>query len=874
MLLRRIWHGITTRLGRPERRTPPRAHRARPLLEVLEDRLVPTNFFVSTLGSDANIGSTAAPFRTIQHAINAAQSGDRIHVAGGVYGYDGSQDQLSGFLQVNPAAVMIFDKSLTILGGFDNAFTTWAPTTFRTFIDGGSALRGVYVLAANTDVSLDMEGFTVEAGLAQGEPRLTGQDQTFAFGGGMWINTAARNGSGTPGSFVLRNMTFRGNRAVGSNTGGSGGSAAGAALELRFVSNVTLDHVTFDTNLSQGGTGTTKGGDALGGGIHLDHSNVSGSNVTFINNRAVAGASSGSGRDAAGTTADALGAGAAVQINSSLTLQNVFALNNSLVGGNAANGQAGSAFGGAFFAEVGTLNLGNANIRNNIIQGGSGQNGGLAGGGGVEILNSNLSLNQVQVINNTVLGGNGAGNAGSPGGGGLYLTRLGSTAATTVSLLNTVVADNTVGFAGGGSRAVGGGGGGLWLQGVAANLTHTTIANNHFDPNLVFGQAILLLNDGASTPTTATIADSIIANHTSANGASALDVRNQSGQNVVTLNHVLYANNTKDDNSNGQPDPAGVFNGLNTVIRAASAGFVAPGPVNFDYSITANSPAVNQAVGSGVTVDINNNPRTGTPDLGAYEAPPAPLARDSVALFDPESGIWELRNRNAGGFFPDGPVFAYGSGGGISRPVLGDWDGNGTDTVGVVEANPDGTTTWKLRNTNGPGGADIVVTYGGANSIPVVGKWTGGSVDHIGIVEFAGGVATWKLRNSFTAGAPDIQVAYGGANSIPVVGDWDGNGTDTMGIVEFGGGVATWKLRNSFTAGAPDAGNFSYGGAGWEPITGDWNGDGIETPGMFNPANAAWFLRNENFAGPPDAGQFIFGEPNWIARSGNFDGLG
>ncbi len=872
MVFRRIWRGLQARLARPEgrRRT---VRRSRPLLECLEDRLVPTNFFVSTLGSDGNVGSAAAPFRTIQHAVNAAQSGDRIHVAGGVYGYDGSQDQLSGFLQVNPAAVMVFDKSLTILGGFDNAFTTWAPSTFRTFIDGGSALRGVYVLAANTDVSLDMEGFTVEAGLATGEPRLTGQDQTFAFGGGMWVNTAARAGSATPGTITLRNMTFRGNRAVGSNTGGDGGAAAGAALALRFVSNVNLDHVTFDTNLSQGGSGTTKGGDALGGGIHLDHSFIQGSNVTFINNRAVAGASSGSGKDAAGTTADALGAAAAVQINSGLTLTNVIALNNSLLGGQALSGQAGSAFGGAFFAEVATINLTDANIRGNVIQGGTGHNGGLAGGGGIEILNSNLGLNQVQVISNTVIGGSGAVDAGSPGGGGLYLTRLNSTAGTTVNLVNTVVADNTVRFFGGGSTSVGGGGGGIWLQGVAANITQSTIANNHFDPSLVFGQAILLLNDGAATPTTATLTNSIIANHTNANGASALDVRNQNGRNVVTLNHVLYANNTKDDNSDGRPDPAGVFNGLNTVIRAASAGFVSPGPVNFNYGITANSPAVNQGAASGVTVDINNNPRQGAPDLGAYEAPPAPLARDSVALFDPESGVWVLRNSNAGGFFPDGPVFAYGSGGGISRPVVGDWDGNGTDTVGVVEANPNGTVTWKLRNTNGPGGADIVVTYGGVNSIPVVGKWSGGSVDHIGIVEFDGGAAVWKLRNSFTPGAPVIQAAYGGLNSIPVVGDWNGDGSDTIGVVEYAGGVATWKLRNSNTPGSPDAGNFAYGGAGWLPVTGDWDGNRTETPGIFNSASATWYLRNENFAGPPDAGQFLFGEPNWLPLAGNFNGL-
>src|SRR5262245_19391691 len=80
----------------PPRRHPPRQgasrqrRRARPLVEVLEDRLVPSNWFVSTLGSDNNPGTIAAPLASIQHAVNVAQSGDRIHVAQGVYGYVGA----------------------------------------------------------------------------------------------------------------------------------------------------------------------------------------------------------------------------------------------------------------------------------------------------------------------------------------------------------------------------------------------------------------------------------------------------------------------------------------------------------------------------------------------------------------------------------------------------------------------------------------------------------------------------------------------------------------------------------------------------------------------------------------------------------------
>src|SRR5262249_2580439 len=156
-----------------------------------------------------------------------------------------------------------------------------------------------------------------------------------------------------------------------------------------------------------------------------------------------------------------------------------------------------------------------------------------------------------------------------------------------------------------------------------------------------------------------------------------------------------------------------------------------------DYSIAADSPAVNQAVENGVDVDIENNHRT-TKDLGAYAAPAAPRARTSVALFDPETGIWQIRQSNSGGpaaFFPDGPLFAYGSGGGNSRPVVGDWNGDGVTTIGVVEVktvdfqghpfltdangNPIPVSVFELKNSNGPGVPDIIVPYGSFNATPV-----------------------------------------------------------------------------------------------------------------------------------------------------------
>jgi hypothetical protein len=58
----------------------------RPQLEVLEDRQLLSTYYVATTGSDANPGTLAQPFRTIQHGLDVATApGDTVYVRGGTY---------------------------------------------------------------------------------------------------------------------------------------------------------------------------------------------------------------------------------------------------------------------------------------------------------------------------------------------------------------------------------------------------------------------------------------------------------------------------------------------------------------------------------------------------------------------------------------------------------------------------------------------------------------------------------------------------------------------------------------------------------------------------------------------------------------------
>ena len=67
-------------------------------------------------------------------------------------------------------------------------------------------------------------------------------------------------------------------------------------------------------------------------------------------------------------------------------------------------------------------------------------------------------------------------------------------------------------------------------------------------------------------------------------------------------------------------------------------------------------------------------------------------------------------------------------------PVVGDWNGDGTDTIGVFR-----NGTWFLRNSNDPGPVDVAFSWGARSQIPVVGDWNGDGTDTIGVYR----LGTW-----------------------------------------------------------------------------------------------------------------------------------
>jgi len=118
--------------------------------------------------------------------------------------------------------------------------------------------------------------------------------------------------------------------------------------------------------------------------------------------------------------------------------------------------------------------------------------------------------------------------------------------------------------------------------------------------------------------------------------------------------------------------------------------------------------------------------------------------------------------------------------------VVGDWDANGTFTPGIVRKRPGFAPLWTLSNSTTGAGPRIRFSFGNPSTDrPIVGDWDANGTFTPGIVRERPGFAPlWTLSNSTTGAGPLIPFLFGNPSTDrPIVGDWDANGTFTPGIV-------------------------------------------------------------------------------------------
>ena len=232
--------------------------------------------------------------------------------------------------------------------------------------------------------------------------------------------------------------------------------------------------------------------------------------------------------------------------------------------------------------------------------------------------------------------------------------------------------------------------------------------------------------------------------------------------------------------------------------------------------------------------------------IATEEPPGGPIHHGStIGLFRPSSTYFLLRNSNTTG----APDISAALGATTDLPVVGDWDGNGTTTIGVFRPGTgSGTNTFFLSNSSTSVSVDITATLGAAGDLPIVGDWNGDGSTTIGV--FRPSTNTFFLCNSLASGQVDITLTLGAPGDLPIAGDWNGDGTTTIGV--YRPSSSTFFLSDSFTSGQV---NYSvpFGAPNLDiPILGDWDANGTFTVGVYRPSDSTFYLRNTNSTGAPD----------------------
>jgi len=558
---------------------------------------------VSLAGNDSPVcGSITAPCRTIQYAIDRASSGDKIGLAQGVYTGDG-----------NAVVTIKFDpgdvgKDLIIEGGYDPVTWHIVSEPSLTVVDGQGVRRGILIVSA-PEISVELRNLVVRNGFA-GQANAEGYMGEVS-GGGLFCRNDDPDGVGHV-TLRMIDVTFEMNRAVGAGTGNRPTSGGGASLYQRC--RAELANVVFYGNEVIAGNATdgTRGGAALGGGLFATiSSDVSGTNLIFMDNRVVAGSGGRGWLTHAWDRADGLGGGAAFQY-SAVELKSVIASGNEAIGGSGSD-YGGFAAGGALFFEYAYGNIEGAELRENLARGGSAGviEGGAASGGGLMASDSYLTIADSQFLGNLSRGGDGP-DGGDAGGGGVYFTKALPDNTSVVTGWNIVLGYNRAEAGSGIHRW--GGGGAIFSQDTALTFYHATLVANAVGPDMQAAGLIALHNFSSST---VHLYDSIVADH-----RSKVAVMAQTEGDSVYMDHVLFHNNT----GGNYGSQAGMTPGqiVSTHEHSGDPDFVDPVWPECNFRLGKNSAALDVVTLGMVSTDIDHQPRPfyGGADLGADEYAP------------------------------------------------------------------------------------------------------------------------------------------------------------------------------------------------------------------------------------------------------------
>jgi CSLREA domain-containing protein len=185
-------------------------------------------------------------------------------------------------------------------------------------------------------------------------------------------------------------------------------------------------------------------------------------------------------------------------------------------------------------------------------------------------------------------------------------------------------------------------------------------------------------------------------------------------------------------------------------------------------------------------------------------------------LFRTSDAFAYLRNSNTQGIADIRFFFGNPS----DVPLAGDFNGDGCDTLSIYR--PSEQRFYIVNelgeNDGGLGAADFSFLFGNPGDKPVVGDWDGDGIDEVGLHRESTGFFYW--RNTLDTGVADGEIFFGDPGDRFVAGDWGiVDGKDTPGL--FRPSNVTFYFRHTLTQGVADS-SFTWEGAGpaWLPVAG------------------------------------------------------
>ena len=186
---------------------------------------------------------------------------------------------------------------------------------------------------------------------------------------------------------------------------------------------------------------------------------------------------------------------------------------------------------------------------------------------------------------------------------------------------------------------------------------------------------------------------------------------------------------------------------------------------------------------------------------------------DTPGLYRRSDGYVYLRNSNTQGVAD--VRFFFGNPGDL--PLAGDFDGDGCDTVSIYR--PSEGKVYIINelgeNDGGLGAAEFAYYFGNPGDQPFVGDFDGDGIDTIGLHRESTGLV--YSRNSHTQGVADHSFIFGDPGDRLVAGDWNGDGRDSPGI--YRPTTRRFYLRYTNTQGIADE-EIPWGEASWLPVAG------------------------------------------------------